>query len=107
MMCSLRSLLAKLGLKRGSVQNITKRRRRAKAMVPPGFLPIYIGDDRKKYVVPVAFLSEIMCKALLNQFKDENMTAIDNPITLGCSTQLFEGLLNLLNFNISTLTPNL
>lgn len=95
-MRGLRSFMAKLGLKCGSAQD-TSKNRRDKKMVPEGYFPVYVGDDQKRFVIPIEILSETIFKALLNQFKDENMTLVNKPITIGCTTQFFEGILNLVN----------
>lgn len=101
--------MAKLTLKCGSAQNSRKKRRakpvyvvppryRRVYVVPPGYLPVYVGVYQKVvYLIPVEVLSEILIKALLNQFKDENMSCADKPITLGCDPQFFEGILKFVN----------
>lgn len=95
-MLSLRSAMAKLGLKCGSAQD-TSKKRRVKKMVPTGYFPVYVGDDEKVYVIPIKILSETLFKALLNQFKDENTTLVNKPITIGCTSQFFEEILNAVN----------
>nr|XP_048319543.1 indole-3-acetic acid-induced protein ARG7-like [Ziziphus jujuba var. spinosa] len=88
--------MAKLGLKCGSAQD-TSKKRRVKKMVPTGYFPVYVGDDEKVYVIPIKILSETLFKALLNQFKDENTTLVNKPITIGCTSQFFEEILNAVN----------
>ncbi|KAF5750743.1 hypothetical protein HS088_TW03G01082 [Tripterygium wilfordii] len=69
------------------------------AVVPveeDGFLRVYVGEEEHKlYVVPVACLRSRMFQALLGQFEMETSPAIDKPIELPCSPQMFEWILKL------------
>lgn len=65
-----------------------------KPSVPSGFFPIYVGEEHRKYVIPVKCLSSIRLQALLNQFK-EDIVASEEPITLPCSPKMFEAVLSL------------
>lgn len=62
--------------------------------VPPGFFPVFVGEERRRYVLPISCLSSMMFKALLNQYGDENQLAL-HPISLSCSVQTFEAIFNL------------
>ncbi|KAM7528297.1 hypothetical protein LguiB_031707 [Lonicera macranthoides] len=39
--------------------------------VPSGHFPIYVGEELKRYAVPVAYLSSRWLQDLLNKFEDE------------------------------------
>ncbi|KAF8399813.1 hypothetical protein HHK36_015684 [Tetracentron sinense] len=62
--------------------------------VPGDFLPIYVGEERKRYVVPLGYLSSTLFQALLYQFEDEIVADSKGPIALPCSTQMFECVLD-------------
>ena len=64
------------------------------AEVPEGFFPIYVGEEQKRYVVPITLLSAIIFIALLNQFEEQIRATGDKPITLPCSTEMFESILH-------------
>ncbi|KAM7522705.1 hypothetical protein LguiA_012607 [Lonicera macranthoides] len=61
--------------------------------VPSGHFPIYVGEELKRFAVPVAYLSSRWLKDLLNKFEDEIQGG--QPIVLPCSVDAFEGVLNL------------
>ncbi|KAM7529732.1 hypothetical protein LguiB_033142 [Lonicera macranthoides] len=63
--------------------------------VPSGHFPIYVGEELKRYVVPVAYLSSRRIQDLLNKFEDEIQGG--KPIVLPCSIDVFEAVLNLVN----------
>ncbi|GLT55320.1 hypothetical protein SLA2020_284540 [Shorea laevis] len=84
-------LKAKLGLKssRDDPMNMMKKKVEEN-LVASGFLPLDVDEDRKRYLVPITYLSSTIFQALLNQFKDEILVQEKGPITLSCSTQMFE-----------------
>lgn len=59
-----------------------------------GYLPIYVGEERRKYVIPIESLSSTMMQALLNQFQDQ-IDRTGEAITLPCSVMMFEAVLRL------------
>ncbi|KAM7522706.1 hypothetical protein LguiA_012608 [Lonicera macranthoides] len=61
--------------------------------VPNGHFPIYVGEELKRYAVPVAYLSSRWLQDFLNKFEDEIQDG--QPIVLPCSVDAFEGVLNL------------
>ena len=61
--------------------------------VPRGYFPVYVGEEHKKYVIPISCLSSTRFQALLNEFESE--IEASKPITLPCSTMVFETELNL------------
>ena len=62
--------------------------------VPSGCFPIYVGEEHKRYAIPVKRLSSTRLQALLDQFKDE-IADSEEPITLPCSPVMFEHVLGL------------
>lgn len=62
---------------------------------PKGFVVIYVGEARKRYVVPIECLSSTMFQALINQFEETLLPTHDGPITLPCSPEMFEWVLDL------------
>lgn len=55
-----------------------------KQTVPKGHFPVYVGEELKRYVIPVAYLSSRRIQDLLNKF---------NSIVLPCSIDVFEAVL--------------
>ncbi|XP_062167137.1 auxin-responsive protein SAUR19-like [Alnus glutinosa] len=84
---------AKLGLKycsRDSDAMIIEKKEEEK-LVPSGFLlSVDVDEERRRYMVPITYLSSTMFQALLNQFEEEILAQRKGPITLSCSTQMFE-----------------
>ncbi|KAM7522707.1 hypothetical protein LguiA_012609 [Lonicera macranthoides] len=60
--------------------------------VPSGHFPIYVGEELKRYVVPVTYLSLRWIQDLFNKFEDEIQGG--QPKVLPCSVDAFEGVLN-------------
>jgi hypothetical protein len=88
-----RRLLANLRLK--SKKNLCVKKKINENLVPNGFLAMHVGEERKLYVIPNTCLSCKMFQALFNQFEDKIMVGDKEPITLPCSSQMFEWILNL------------
>ncbi|PON94428.1 Small auxin-up RNA [Trema orientale] len=98
-------LLAKLRLKKRTSKGNSKTRKSSSstdhdqepAKVPEGFFPIYVGEEQKKYVVPISFLSVRIFQALLNQFEEQinkaNAAGV-KPVAVLCSTEMFESILH-------------
>lgn len=72
----------------------SKNNVKSKKKTPQGFFPAYVGEECKKYMIPVSCLSSAMFKALLNQFDQENESCL-RPVCLSCSVWMFEAILNL------------
>ena len=90
-------LMAKLRLrKRTRKEEKSAQSTKDPAKVPEGFFPIYVGEQQKLYVVPIAFLSFRMFQALLNQFKEQNKAAAAGHklIVVPCSIMMFESILH-------------
>ncbi|KAL3509425.1 hypothetical protein ACH5RR_028831 [Cinchona calisaya] len=62
--------------------------------VPKGFIPVYVGEEHKKYVIPLSYLSSTMFKALLTQTSEANRSPM-NSINLACSVGMFEAVLDI------------
>ncbi|CAN7124816.1 unnamed protein product [Brassica rapa subsp. narinosa] len=53
--------------------------KRATSAAPKGFLAVYIGESQKKrYVVPISYLSQPSFQALLNNFRTEDLAKPSN-----------------------------
>lgn len=59
--------------------------------VPKGYLAVYVGDqERKRFVIPVSFLSQPLFQDLLSQAEEE--FGFDHPmggLTIPCREELF------------------
>ncbi|KAG5566528.1 hypothetical protein RHGRI_002174 [Rhododendron griersonianum] len=62
-------------------------------IAPKGSFFVYVGEEHKKYVVPILLSSSLSFKGLLEEHKEE-MQASTGPLTLpSCSTSKFEAIL--------------
>ncbi|KAK3015345.1 hypothetical protein RJ639_007288 [Escallonia herrerae] len=59
-----------------------------------GFVPLYVGEEGKKYIIPVSYFSSVWLEALLHKYEEEARPN-RGPLTLPCSRQEFESMLNL------------
>ncbi|CAK9140376.1 unnamed protein product [Ilex paraguariensis] len=87
-------LVKKLTKKNGDGYVILKEIN-GKERVRSGFFPVYVGEESKRYEIPVTWMSSIRLMALFLQFQDEIIQAAAEPITLPCSTKEFETVLSL------------
>lgn len=66
------------------------------APTPSGHIPMYVGEGRKRYDVPVEYLKFHKLRELLMQSQEDGFLdfKIDGPITLPCTTDTFDQFLN-------------
>ncbi|KAJ0238560.1 hypothetical protein HA466_0237420 [Hirschfeldia incana] len=91
-MALMRSLLgAKKILGRSVTATASTSKRAASAAPPKGFLAVYVGESQKKrYVVPISYLSQPSFQALLS--KSEEEFGFDHPmggLTIPCPEDAF------------------
>ncbi|CAN6848310.1 hypothetical protein Bca52824_051033 [Brassica carinata] len=91
-MALVRSLLgAKKILGRSVTATASTSKRAASAAPPKGFLSVYVGESQKKrYVVPISYLSQPSFQALLS--KSEEEFGFDHPmggLTIICPEDTF------------------
>ncbi|CAH8313637.1 unnamed protein product [Eruca vesicaria subsp. sativa] len=91
-MALLRSLLgAKKILGRSITATASTSKREASMAPPKGFLAVYVGESQKrKYIVPVSYLSQPSFQALLT--KSEEEFGFDHPmggLTIPCPEDIF------------------
>ncbi|ESQ41798.1 hypothetical protein EUTSA_v10015858mg [Eutrema salsugineum] len=71
-MALVRSLLGAKKILGRSVTEAAATGKRAASTVPKGFLAVYVGESQKKrYVVPVSYLSQPSFQALLRKSEEE------------------------------------
>ena len=64
--------------------------------VPKGYIGLYVGEEKKKYEIPVKYLSLPAFQELIVQSQaDELEPKIQGPIMLACRTEEFDQLLKL------------
>ncbi|KAK1370958.1 hypothetical protein POM88_037050 [Heracleum sosnowskyi] len=85
------------GSRYSGIENSNRR-----VTVPSGCFPIYVGEEHRRYVIPVKRLSSTRLQALLDQFKEE-IADSEDPITLPCSPVMFEHVLGLPNHDNSSI----
>uniref|UniRef100_M4ECT6 Uncharacterized protein n=1 Tax=Brassica campestris TaxID=3711 RepID=M4ECT6_BRACM len=62
--------------------------KRATSAAPKGFLAVYIGESQKKrYVVPISYLSQPSFQALLNNFRTEDLAKPSNSYCSSYASQ--------------------
>ena len=58
--------------------------------VPKGYLAVYVGEEMKRFVVPISYLSQPSFQELLNQAEEE--FGYDHPmgaLTIPCKKDVF------------------
>lgn len=92
-------LVKKLSNRRGYEQGFRKtdseKKKTKKAATPGGFVPVYVGEEHRRYEVPLKCLNSFRFQAFLNQHEEDILASRDEPITLLCSTHVFETILAL------------
>ena len=98
----LRYLKAKLRLKcfRDSDPPMIKKKLMEEKLFSSEVFPVDVvvdddDEERRRYLVPITSLSSPMLQALLNQFQEEILAQKKGPITLFCSTWMFESVRDL------------
>ncbi|KAG5403355.1 hypothetical protein IGI04_009474 [Brassica rapa subsp. trilocularis] len=90
-MALVRSLLGAKKILGRSVTAASTSKRATSAAAPKGFLAVYVGESQKKrYVVPISYLSQPSFQALLR--KSEEEFGFDHPmggLTIPCSEDIF------------------
>ncbi|PIN08931.1 hypothetical protein CDL12_18492 [Handroanthus impetiginosus] len=64
--------------------------------VPKGHFVVYVGENRSRYIVPIAYLSRPEFQNLLQQAEEEFGFDHDMGLTVPCDEEVFQSLL--LNF---------
>uniref|UniRef100_A0A2C9WFF6 SAUR family protein n=1 Tax=Manihot esculenta TaxID=3983 RepID=A0A2C9WFF6_MANES len=70
-------------------------RRRA----PKGHFVVYVGNEMKRFVVPISYLHNPMFQQLLNNAADEYGYSNQNGIVLPCDVSTFNSLISFLGNN--------
>ncbi|AES89303.1 auxin-induced protein 10A5 [Medicago truncatula] len=66
--------------------------------VPKGYLAVYVGDQMRRFVIPVSYLNQPSFQELLNQSEEEY--GYDHPmggLTIPCSEDEFRNLTSRMN----------
>ncbi|KAK2448775.1 auxin-induced protein 15A [Trifolium repens] len=66
--------------------------------VPKGYLAVYVGEEMKRFVIPVSYLNQISFQDLLSQ--SEEQFGFDHPmggITIPCGEDVFLEITSRLN----------
>ncbi|XP_004507003.1 auxin-induced protein 6B-like [Cicer arietinum] len=77
----------------------TPNRAASKAVdVPKGYLAVYVGEEQKRYVIPVSYLNQQLFQDLLSQAEEE--FGYDHPtggLTIPCTEDVFQHITSRLN----------
>ncbi|XP_023905913.2 auxin-responsive protein SAUR20-like [Quercus suber] len=92
-------LMKKLGLfshSKNSYNRIDSTESSKTCKVLKGHIGMYVGEERKRYEVPVKYLSLPAFQELFVQSQEDELEAkIEGPIMLACKTEEFDQLLKL------------
>ncbi|WCJ37163.1 SAUR-like auxin-responsive protein family [Euphorbia peplus] len=94
------SLFRRLVLKH--LKSIVKKRKNNSLTypdVPSGFLAVYVGRDRERFLIPVRFLHFRVFVSLLGKAEEEYGFNFSGGIVLPCEVDLFKRVLKLLEKN--------
>ncbi|KZV33136.1 hypothetical protein F511_18152 [Dorcoceras hygrometricum] len=65
--------------------------------VPKGHFAVYVGDNRKRYVVPISYLSNPEFQMLLQSAEEEFGFDQQMGLTVPCQEKVFQSLLSALS----------
>ena len=92
------TLIKKIGLNhsKNSYNGIDSTKSSKTRKVPKGYIGLYVGEEKKRYEIPVKYLSLPAFQELIVQSQaDELEPKIQGPIMLACRTDEFDQLLKL------------
>lgn len=58
--------------------------------VPAGSLPVYVGQERRRFVIPTRYLSNPIFRALLAKSEEEFGLRCDGGLRIACAPDVFE-----------------
>ncbi|KAJ8616910.1 hypothetical protein MRB53_013096 [Persea americana] len=64
----------------------------SKPRVPPGFFAVYVGEERRRFVIPTRFLNLPVFVALLERAEEEFGLRTSGGLVIPCSVGFFERL---------------
>ncbi|XP_050364310.1 protein SMALL AUXIN UP-REGULATED RNA 51-like [Argentina anserina] len=64
--------------------------------VPKGHFPVYVGENRTRYIVPISFLTHPEFQCLLRQAEEEFGFDHDMGLTIPCEEVVFRSLTSML-----------
>lgn len=67
--------------------------------IPQGYLAVYVGSERKRFVISTQYLSHQLFKALLKKSEEEFGFEHQGGLPIACEPDLFEHLLWLIGTN--------
>jgi SAUR family protein len=75
--------------------------------VPEGYLAVYVGRERRRFIIPTDYLSRPVFRTLLDRAEEEFGFDHKGGLTIPCETEVFEHLLRALARNESVEHLNL
>ncbi|KAL3613986.1 Auxin-responsive protein saur50 [Castilleja foliolosa] len=64
--------------------------------VPKGHFPVYVGENRSRYIVPISFLTHPEFQCLLRRAEEEFGFDHDMGLTIPCEEIVFQSLTSML-----------
>ncbi|RYR22679.1 hypothetical protein S245_007167 [Arachis hypogaea] len=81
-----------------SIRRATSISSSKRTNVPKGYLAVYVGDNLRRFVIPISYLNQPLFQELLNQAEEE--FGYDHPnghLTIPCSEDEFQNISSRLN----------
>lgn len=69
------------------------------SVTPTGFLALYVGEERQRYVVPTSYLCHPLFKMLLEKAYNEFGFAQRNGLVVPCTASTFQEVVNAIECN--------
>jgi len=70
--------------------------------VPKGHFPVYVGENRSRYIVPISFLTHPEFQSLLRQAEEEFGFDHDMGLTIPCQEVVFQSLTSMIRWKRMT-----
>ncbi|XP_010516567.1 PREDICTED: auxin-induced protein 15A-like [Camelina sativa] len=64
--------------------------------VPKGHFPVYVGNNRSRYIVPISFLTNLDFQCLLRRAEEEFGFDHDMGLTIPCDELFFQDLTSMI-----------
>ncbi|KAL1215711.1 Auxin-responsive protein SAUR50 [Cardamine amara subsp. amara] len=64
--------------------------------VPKGHFPVYVGENRSRYIVPISFLTHPEFQSLLQRAEEEFGFDHDMGLTIPCDEVVFQSLTSMI-----------
>jgi len=84
------SLSSEMSVDGGEANEEARWSNNAPKDVPVGCLPVYVGQERRRFVIPTGYLSSSIFRALLAKSEEEYGLRCDGGLRIACAPDVFE-----------------